>query len=72
MKKVKNYTGLRLVRHIFESWVAVAEILSIERQNITNWKKNTHGVPKKHRAKLVIEAAKLGFDITEQQLRGDL
>jgi len=69
MKKVRRYKGLKLVRYIFESWVVVAELLGIERQNISNWKKYD-SVPVKHRAKIVEEAAKRGYDITEQQLRG--
>lgn len=68
MKKVREYRGLKLVRYIFEKWVIVAEFLEIEPQNLTNWKKRD-SVPAKHRAKIVEEAAKRGFDITEQQLR---
>jgi len=67
---LKRYKGKMLAYIIFENWVNVAKILGISPQAPRTWAKNS--VPEKHRATLVIEAKKRGFDIEEFDLRGDL
>jgi len=69
-RKPAGLRGKALAKHIFETWENMGRVVGVHYLSCRGWKNNN--VPAKHRAKIVEEAAKRGFDITEQQLRGDL
>jgi len=68
---VKRYKGKKLACVIFESYAGISRALGGKpsKQAVRVWGKS---VPAKHRATLVIEAKKRGFDIEEFDLRGDI
>lgn len=68
MTKVRG-KGLKAVLRVFETRKQLAEAVGISQPAIARWGK---GVPRARREAVIEAAAKLGFELTEQQLRGDL
>lgn len=68
LKKVSG-TGLKAALAVFQRPAVIARKLKISRAAVCHW---GDCVPLKRRKALVKEARKLGYELTERQLRGDL
>jgi len=69
---LRKHKGVGLALVIFSSNQGISRALGhrVTRQAVHKWRNNS--VPAKHRATLVTEAKKRGFDIEDFDLRGDL
>jgi len=69
---LKRYKGKRLAEVIFDGYEGISVALGGKPCYQVIWAWRNNNVPAKHRATLVIEAKKRGWDIEEFDLRGDM